>query len=152
MYQQDQFARSCTKAHLGRGLCLERNHAQNLNKDQVFRPWALNIRMKSSHGGARPGAGRPKGSGNKVRLEDLMLDVELAANMPYTKRVAINYVSAINREDWARVENYDRAFLNKLVADKSEVEVTDTADTVANRAQAFQDALAKLAQIADTTK
>ena len=81
-----------------------------------------------------------------------MLDVELAANMSYTRRVAINYVHAINREDWARVENYDRAFLNKLVADKSEVEVTDTADTVANRAQVFQDALAKLAQIADKTK
>ena len=139
-------------AHLGRGLFLEPVHAQNLNKDQVFRPWALNIHMKSSHGGARSGAGRPKGSGNKVRLEDLMLDVELAANMSYTRRVAINYVHAINREDWARVENYDRAFLNKLVADKSEVEVTDTADTVANRAQVFQDALAKLAQIADKTK
>ena len=81
-----------------------------------------------------------------------MLDVELAANMSYTRRVAINYVQAINREDWARVENYDRAFLNKLVADKSEVEVTDTADTVANKAQAFQVALSKLVQIADTTK
>jgi hypothetical protein len=123
-----------------------------MNKDQVFRPWPLNTGMKSAHGGARPGAGRPKGSGNKVRLEDLMLDVELAANMPYTRRVAINYVSAITREDWARVENYDRAFLNKLVADKSEVEVTDTADAVANKAQAFQVALAKLVQIADTTK
>ena len=139
-------------AHLGRGLFLKQVHRQNLNKDQVFRPWPLNTRMKSAHGGARSGAGRPKGSGNKVRLEDLMLDVELAANMPYTKRVAINYVHAINREDWARVENYDRAFLNKLVADKSEIEVSDTADTVANRAQVFQDALAKLAQIADTTK
>jgi hypothetical protein len=108
--------------------------------------------MKSAHGGARSGAGRPKGSGNKVRLEDLMLDVELAANMPYTKRVAINYVSAITREDWARVENYDRAFLNKLVADKSEVEVNDSADGVAAKAQAFQDALAKLVSSNQSTK
>lgn len=110
------------------------------------------MEKKSNHGGARPGAGRKKGSGNKVRLEDLMLDVELAANMPYTKRVAINYVSAINREDWARVENYDRAFLNKLVADKAEVEVTDSTEAVDAKQTAFKEALAKLASLTDSTK
>ena len=101
--------------------------------------------IKGRHGGARPGAGRPKGSGNKVRLEDLMADVEQAAHMPYTKRLAINYVAAINREDWTRVGEYDRAFLNKLVADKAELEVTDSADAVAAKALAFQEAIAKLA-------
>lgn len=106
----------------------------------------------NGHGGPRPGAGRPKGTGNKVRLEDLMMDVELAANMPYTKRLAINYVHAINREDWARVENYDRAFLNKLVSDKTEVEVVESADAVAAKTQAFQEALSKLASFAETTK
>ena len=104
------------------------------------------------HGGARPGAGRPRGSGNKVRLEDLMQDVATAANMSYTKRLAINYVAAINREDWTRVSEYDRAFLNKLVADKSEVEITDSADALAAKAQAFQDALAKLVSSDKSTK
>jgi hypothetical protein len=103
--------------------------------------------MKSAHGGARSGAGRPKGSGNKVRLEDLMLDVELAANMPYTKRVAINYVAAITREDWARVENYDRAFLNKLVADKTEVTTVESEDAVQAKQQAFAEAIAQIAGI-----
>jgi hypothetical protein len=106
----------------------------------------------NGHGGARPGAGRKPGSGNKVRLEDLMMDVELAANMPYTKRVAINYVHAITREDWARVENYDRAFLNKLVSDKTEVEVVESADAVSARQTAFQEALAKLASLNESTK
>lgn len=106
----------------------------------------------NGHGGARPGAGRKVGSGNKVRLEDLMMDVELAANMPYTKRLAINYVHAINREDWARVENYDRAFLNKLVSDKTEVEVVESADVVEAKQAAFKEALAKLASLTDSTK
>jgi hypothetical protein len=110
------------------------------------------MEKKSNHGGFRPGAGRKKGSGVKVKVEDLMLDVELAANMPYTKRVAINYVSAINREDWARVENYDRAFLNKLVSDKSEVEVVDSTQAVDAKQQAFQEALAKLASLNDKAK
>jgi len=110
------------------------------------------MQNKSNHGGARPGAGRKPGSGNKVRLEDLMMDVELAANMSYTKRVAINYVHAINREDWARVENYDRAFLNKLVSDKTEIEVVESADAVTARQTAFQEALAKLAALSDKAK
>jgi hypothetical protein len=106
----------------------------------------------SNHGGFRPGAGRKKGSGVKVKIEDLMLDVELAANMPFTQRVAINYVSAINREDWSRVENYDRAFLNKLVADKAEVEVIDTEDAVTAKATAFAQAMALIAASDERTK
>lgn len=99
------------------------------------------------HGGARPGAGRPKGSGHKIKVEDLMLDIELAAAMPFTQRVALNYINAIHREDWNRVGDYDRALLNKIVADQTSVEITDTADTVTAKAQAFQVALSKLVQI-----
>ena len=73
-----------------------------------------------------------------------MQDIELAANMPFTQRVAQNYVQAINREDWNRVGDYDRALLNKIVADQTHVEVTDTEDSVTRRAQAFQEALSKL--------
>ena len=98
----------------------------------------------NNHGGARPGAGRPKGSGHKIKVEDLMLEIETVANMPYTQRVAINYVGAIERKDWARVENYDRAFLNKIVADKSEVEVTEGADAIEAKQLAFQQAIARL--------
>jgi hypothetical protein len=114
----------------------------------------MNKQRKSSpnHGGARPGAGRPKGSGVKIRVEDLMLDMETELGLPYTQRVARNYVQAISREDWARVENYDRALLNKLVADRTEVEVVESEDTVAAKARGFQEALAKLVSSQVSTK
>ena len=99
------------------------------------------VKKSNGHGGARPGAGRPVGSGNKVRLEDLMMDLEIETNMPYTKRLAINYQHAILRDDWARVENYDRAFLNKLVADRNHVEVIDSEDMLQARSDAFAAAL-----------
>ena len=105
------------------------------------------LKKSSGHGGARPGAGRPRGSGNKVNLEDLMQDLELETNMPFTQRLAINYSAAISREDWGRVENYDRAFLNKLVGDRQHIEVTDSADTVEAKRVAFADALQALAQV-----
>ena len=111
-----------------------------------------NTSKTSGHGGARPGAGRPKGSGNKVALEDLLMDIELETQMPFTRRLAINYNAAIDRSDWARVENYDRAFLNKLVADRSHVEVTDSADAVATRAAAFAAALSAVVGNSNETK
>lgn len=103
------------------------------------------MQKRNNHGGPRPGAGRPKGSGHKIKIEDLLADIETAANMPYSQRIATNYVSAIERKDWARVENYDRALLNKIVADKSEIEVTEAEDTVATKIAAFNEALAALA-------
>ena len=104
-------------------------------------------KKSSGHGGARPGAGRPKGSGNRVNLEDLMQDLELETNMPFTQRLAINYSAAISREDWGRVENYDRAFLNKLVGDRQHIEDTDSQETIDTKRAAFAESLAALTGI-----
>jgi hypothetical protein len=98
----------------------------------------------STRGGARPGAGRPKGSGHKIRLEDLMDQIELQAGMPYAERLAANYAGAIDRADWGKVSEYDRAFLNKIVADRNEIEVTDSTDSVEARRLAFAEALRDL--------
>jgi hypothetical protein len=104
----------------------------------------------SSRGGARKGAGRPKGSGHKIRLEDLMTDIETELGMPFSQRLAMNYSLAIHRDDWNQVNIYDRALLNKLVADKAEVEVTSSEDTVAQRQRAFAEAIAKIAINSDS--
>lgn len=96
-------------------------------------------------GGYRPGSGRKPGSTTKVRLEDLLEDVETATNMPFTQRVALNYAMAIDRSDWARVENYDKALLNKMVADLSHVEFTEDEDTVTAKRAAFAAAMAAIA-------
>lgn len=97
-----------------------------------------------SRGGARAGAGRKKGSTNKVRLEDLLLEIENAVGLTYAEQLAQNYASAINRSDWSKVSEYDRAFLNKVVADKQEVEVVESEDAVQAKAQAFSEALIAL--------
>lgn len=134
---------------LGRFLDLRTISSPNLNKDQVFN--VLNTCMEKNktngHGGARPGAGRKPGSGNKIRLEDLLGEIEHQAGMTYAERLALNYVGAINRSDWSKVENYDRAFLNKVVADKVEVENVESEDVVQAKAQAFAEALASLATV-----
>ena len=107
-----------------------------------------NQNIKSGHGGPRPGAGRKKGSGNKVKLEDLMLSVETATGMPFSDRLALNYALAVERSDWKEVSVYDRALLNKLVADQNHIEIDETS-TVESRQAAFLKALETIGTVVD---
>jgi len=105
-----------------------------------------------TRGGARPGGGRPKGSTTKITVESLITSIELAAGQTYGEVLANNYVGAIQRSDWNGVRDYDKAFMNKLIAEKVEIDVNSTEDVVATKQAAFTAALAKLNEIASSTK
>lgn len=100
-----------------------------------------------SRGGARAGAGRPRGSTTKIKIEDLMDNIQNIAGRPYGELLAENYVSAINRSDWQGVRDYDKAFMNKMIADKTEVTTVDSADTLAQKSAAFAEAIAQITGI-----
>ena len=102
-------------------------------------------RTKSpGRGGARPGAGRPKGSSPRYTLEDLVTHIEHHAGRTFAEQVAINYANAIGREDHAGVRDYDKILLGKMVADKQEIEVVENEDVVEAKKTAFAEALADL--------
>lgn len=98
-------------------------------------------------GGVRAGAGRPKGSTHKIKIEDLIDSIETLAGMSYAERFSLNYMEAIGREDWTKVENYDRALLNKIVADKQEIVVEDITDNIEIRRKALIEALESITSI-----
>lgn len=100
-----------------------------------------------SRGGARTGAGRPKGSTTKIKIEDLMQNIENIAGRPYGELLAENYVSAIQRSDWNGVRDYDKAFMNKMIAEKVEVDVGHTEDVIAQKQAAFAAAIAQITGI-----
>jgi len=104
-----------------------------------------------SRGGARAGAGRPKGSTNKITMDTLLTELETVLGHDYAHQIAINYIGAISREDWGGVRDYDRVLLGKVVADRTQVEVTDSAETVEARKLAFAEALRDLAGIRNDT-
>lgn len=95
-----------------------------------------------SRGGYRPNSGRPKGSTTKIKIEDLMANIELEAGQSYAAILAHNYVSAISRADWNGVRDYDKAFMNKMIAEKVEVDVNSSEDAVAAKQAAFAEAIA----------
>jgi len=116
--------------------------------EQNKKPAGQHYAQKSpSRGGARTGAGRPKGSTNKITMEDLLASLDTSLGRPYHEQLADNYVSAISRSDWGNVRDYDKVFLGKLVADKQEVEIKESEDTVAAKQEAFAQALADLVTV-----
>lgn len=107
----------------------------------------VNRKKAPSRGGARAGSGRPKGSTTKIRIEDLMSQIELQSGESYDQLLARNYVSAIGRSDWNGVRDYDKAFMNKMIADKSEVTTVDGADAILAKQVAFAAAIAQITGI-----
>lgn len=101
----------------------------------------------SSRGGARPNSGRPRGSTTKVTVESLMANIELSTGKSYAEVLAMNYAGAIQRSDWNGVRDYDKAFMNKLVADKTEVTTIDSDDAVLAKQTAFAEAIAQIVGI-----
>jgi hypothetical protein len=116
-------------------------------EQNIIKPKRHTYSVKSpSRGGARAGSGRPKGSTNKIRMEELLEKIELRTGQDYATQLANNYAEAIQREDWRLVNDYDKVFLAKVVADKQEIEVINAQDTIEARAQAFAEALASMAK------
>ena len=103
-------------------------------------------------GGARPNAGRRKGATTKISIESLMAEIELQSGKTYAELLTHNYVGAISRSDWNGVRDYDKAFMNKMIAERMAVEVNSPEDAVEAKQAAFAEALAQLAQITAKTK
>ena len=100
-----------------------------------------------TRGGARKGGCCPKGSTTNIKIEDLMQNIENIAGVPYGDLLAKNYVSAIQRCDWQGVRDYDKAFMNKMIAEKVEVDVTHSEDVLAQKQAAFAQAIAQITGI-----
>jgi len=98
----------------------------------------------SSRGGARPGAGRPKGSSSMITAATLIQAIETKNNKPFEELLAEGYYNTIvERNNKMRLE-YERMFLGKVVSDKVQVDVNDSEDAIAAKQAAFAAALADL--------
>jgi len=102
------------------------------------------IPAQKGPGGARPGAGRPKGTVDRVTIEGLLQAVQTRANgRPYVELLAEDFIEARNT-DRQLAAKYHNLILNKVAATLNQVEVKDSADTVEAKQQAFIEAVARL--------
>ena len=104
------------------------------------------------HGGARPGAGRPKGSTDKLTSKLLLETCQQVIGKPFEVSLLEGYRDTILNGDARNRATYEKMLLDKVSSTLIEAEVTDSEDAVAARALVFQEALAKLASLSETTK
>ena len=105
----------------------------------------------SSRGGARKGAGRPKGSVDKVTIAGLLNEIEHQAGRTYQTMLAEDFIAS-RSGDRNLAAKYHNLILNKVMATMNTVEVTSSQDELDAKTAAFTAALAKINEIATTTK
>jgi len=112
------------------------------------------IKPKSNRGGHRPGAGRPLGSKNKINTATTETVLEMLYDKTgrvYEDLLLEDFLKARQTND-GLAHKYHSLLANKLMPDLNRIEVTDTEDGVAAKALAFQEALAKLVDLNESTK
>ena len=101
--------------------------------------------IKGKHGGARQGAGRKRGSLDRVTVNNLLETLEKRTNnRPYEELLIEDFMQARENKDTLLVLKYHTLFMSKLMNNLTKVEVEDTRFDVEAKQKAFQEALAQL--------
>lgn len=110
------------------------------------------MEQNKKRGGAREGAGRPKGSGNKITAQDLIDTANQVIGKPFVVSLFEGYKDSIMSNDKKVRVMYEKMIIDKVVADRQQIETVESEDAVQQRAQAFAEALASLAQVSNRAK
>lgn len=98
-----------------------------------------------SHGGYRPNAGRPKGAKDIITIGGLLNQIHAQANgRDYEEILVEDFLKARSNNDNALTIKYHNLILSKVMNSLAKIEVTDTADAIKAKQDAFAEALAKL--------
>jgi hypothetical protein len=106
----------------------------------------------SSRGGVREGAGRPKGSSNKVSGKELLEAAEQIIGKPFVVSLMEGYRDTILDNDRKHREVYEKIIIDKVSSNLFDVEVTDNAEALEAKKAAFAAALASIQQSDTDTK
>ena len=101
----------------------------------------------SSRGGARKGAGRPKGVRNKVTVQDLLAAIDTQTGQSYEELLVSDFIAARQGNDNHLIHKYHTLISNKILSTLASVEVTDSEDAVRAKQAAFAEAMAQITGI-----
>jgi hypothetical protein len=88
-------------------------------------------KSKGKHGGARPGGGRKKGVTQKLSAQTILAAIE-NKDKPFAEGFAEDYHNARMGDDKHLLQKYQSMILNKVVADKQEIDVTTMGQSLNN--------------------
>lgn len=85
---------------------------------------------RKKNGGARPGAGRKKGTINKLSGHVLLKEIEKTTGKKFETLIAEHYKLAYEMRDFAAVRDYEKAIMNKVVADQHSIDHTTMGESM----------------------
>ena len=91
------------------------------------------------NGGKRPGAGRPRGARNQFSMTAVLEEIRVTTGSTFVELLAQGYKESIENNDKYTRLKYENMLINKLVADKHNVDIVD--NTPQARALLFNQAL-----------
>lgn len=80
---------------------------------------------KKKQGGARPGAGRPKGTTNKLSVKTLLNAISEKCGDTFENLVAQGYLDSITSKDTSLRFQYERMIVSKVVLEAGQEEMID---------------------------
>ena len=86
---------------------------------------------KKKMGGVRPGAGRKKGVTQKLSAQTILAAIE-DRDKPFAEGFAEDYHAARIGDDKHLLQKYQSMILNKVIADKQEIDVTTLGQSLHN--------------------
>ena len=105
-------------------------------------------KSKGKHGGARPNAGRKKGSTNHLSVTSLLGEVfNQTRGQNYEELLISDFLDARDSHNKELLLKYHNLILSKVMNSLAKIEVNESADAVESKKQAFAEALAKLTGI-----
>jgi hypothetical protein len=87
--------------------------------------------VKKKAGGVRPGAGRKKGVTQKLSAQTILAAIE-QCDKPFAEGFAEDYHAARIGDDKHLLQKYQSMILNKVIADKQEVDITTLGESLHN--------------------
>jgi hypothetical protein len=111
-----------------------------------------NTSNEKGHGGARPGAGRPKGTSNRLTAKEILDTAENMLGKPFVVSLLEGYIDSINTGDTKNRVTYEKIILDKTATTIIEAEITDSKDAIEAKQAAFAEAMAKLVGVSPETK
>ena len=107
---------------------------------------------KKGWGGARPGAGRPKGSTDKITARVILEQAEQVIGKPFIVSLLEGYRDCVFDGDRRNRAVYEKMLLDKVASNLFDVEVTEDEDKVAAKQAVFAAAIAQILKEDHKTK
>lgn len=101
----------------------------NNNQNLQTAPETSVVKKKTGRGGARPNSGRKVGSTVKLSAADVLAEIA-KQDVPFAVGLAQDYIRARQSGDMHVIQRYQQMLLAKVIADKTETDITSNGQTI----------------------